>query len=164
TTGTMAGGSPRKRARRSASNCWRNPAMKSARTSARRLSCPLTSGTWLTTALTRRSIAATTRTGPPEQLLPPIPARRRSTPAQRPAPPRIHLRQGAGVGDGVPVVTDLSPGVDLLPGLAVAGAEAAVVKHHHVQPARGERFSERIKVHLLDRGEPVRHHHGRPRR
>src|SRR6266487_1967538 len=66
TTGTIAGGSTRKRASRSASNCSRNPAMKSARTSARRLAWPLISGTWQTTALTRRSTAATTRTWPPE--------------------------------------------------------------------------------------------------
>ena len=66
TTGTSTGGWPRKRASRSASNWARNPAMKSARTSARRLACPLISGTWLTTALTRRSMAATTSTWPPE--------------------------------------------------------------------------------------------------
>jgi hypothetical protein len=42
------------------------PAMKSARTRARRLSCPLTSGTWQTTAFTRRSMAPTTSVWPPE--------------------------------------------------------------------------------------------------
>ena len=66
TTGTIAGGSPSERASRSASNISRNPAMKSDWTRARRLSCLLTSGTWLTTAFTRRSIAATTSTWRPE--------------------------------------------------------------------------------------------------
>ena len=36
--------------------------MKSDRTSVRMLSCPLIIGTWLTTALTRRSMAPTTKT------------------------------------------------------------------------------------------------------
>src|SRR5664280_2423591 len=57
--------------------------MKAARTRARRLACPLTSGTWLRTALTRRSIAATTRTWSPEWLLPQIPIRPASTCAHR---------------------------------------------------------------------------------
>ena len=62
----IEGGSPRKRASRSASNICRNPARKSARTSSAMLAEPLTSGTCATTAFTRRSIAPTTSTCPPE--------------------------------------------------------------------------------------------------
>jgi hypothetical protein len=80
--------------------------MKAARTRARRLACPLTSGTWLRTALTRRSIAATTRTWPPEWLLPQIPIRPASTCAHRSiswrgspslAPKHISLHRGEAV-------------------------------------------------------------------
>jgi hypothetical protein len=66
TTGTMAGAAPVYLAARSPSNALRNPAIRSARTSARMLSCPLIIGTWLTTAFTRRSIAPTISTCPPE--------------------------------------------------------------------------------------------------
>ena len=54
------------------------------------------------------------------------------------------------------VVAHLRPGVDLLAGLAVAGAEVAVVEHQRVEPGRGEEFGVAVQVHLLDRGEAVR--------
>ena len=66
TTGIMAGGSPRKRASRSASNASSVAAMKSERTRRLAFSWPLMSGTWETTHFTRRSIAPTARTWPPE--------------------------------------------------------------------------------------------------
>ena len=78
-----------------------------------------------------------------------------------PDPGGVHLGQGGGVGNGVPVVADLRPRVDLLPGLAVAGTEVAVVEHEHVQPGGGEHLGETVQVHLLDRGEAVRHDDGR---
>jgi hypothetical protein len=81
--------------------------------------------------------------------------------APDPDPGRVHLRQRAGVGDGVPVVADLGPRIDLLTGLPVAGAEAAIVEDQDVQPGRCEHLGEAVQVHLLDRGEAVRHDHGR---
>jgi hypothetical protein len=66
TTGTIAGGSPRKRASRSALNPAWNPAMKSARTSARKFAWAETTGACETTHFTRRSMAPTTSTWPPE--------------------------------------------------------------------------------------------------
>src|ERR1035438_5900960 len=82
--------------------------------------------------------------------------------APDPDPAGIDFRQGAGVRDGVPVVPDLGPRVDLLAGLALAGPEAAVVEHQRIQPGRGEHLGEAVQVHLLDRGETVRHDDGGP--
>src|SRR6266566_5209784 len=81
-----------------------------------------------------------------------------------PDPARVHLGQRVQVSDGMPVVADLRPRVDLLARLPVAGAEAAVVEDQGVEPGRGERLGEPVQVHLLDRGEAVRHDHGGPGR
>src|SRR4029077_21114343 len=43
-------------------------------------------------------------------------------------PVLVHLRKRAGVGNGVTAVGNLPPGVDVLTGLAIAGAEAAIVE------------------------------------
>jgi hypothetical protein len=65
TTGTIAGGSPRKRAARSWSMAARFGPRKSWRTSRWMLRKPLTSGTWQATHLIRWSIAPRTSTWPP---------------------------------------------------------------------------------------------------
>jgi hypothetical protein len=77
---------------------------------------------------------------------------------------RVHLGQGARVGDGVPVVPDLRPRVDLLAGLAVAGPEVTVVVDERVQARRGEDLGVVVEVHLLDRRVAVCHDDGRSRR
>ena len=87
-----------------------------------------------------------------------VPARVAAPPD--PDPGGVDLVEGGGVGDGVAVVAHLLPGVDLLTRLAVARAEVAVVEHERVQARRGEHLGEGVEVHLLDRGEPVRHHDG----
>jgi hypothetical protein len=61
----------------------------------------------------------------------------------------------------MPVVTHLSPRIDLLTGFPVTGAEAAIVEDQDIQPACGEHFGEAVQVHLFDRRETVRHDHGR---
>ena len=81
--------------------------------------------------------------------------------APDPDPARVHLGHRLQVGDGVPVVADLRPRVDLLARLTVAGAEAAVVEDQDVEPGRGKHLGEAVQVHLLNRGEAVRHDHGR---
>src|ERR1700732_2829298 len=75
----------------------------------------------------------------------------------------VDLGQGAGVRDGVAVVADLGPRVDLLPRLAIAGTEVAVVEHQHVEPRPVEYLSKTVEVHLLDRREAVGHDHNRRR-
>ena len=115
----------------------RKPAMKAARTRASRLACPLTSGTWLRTALTRRSIAATTRTWPPEWLLPQIPIRPASTCAHR----SISWR-------GSP---------SLAPKLRLSNASA-------LSPAPAKSPAKLSRYISLDRGEAVRHDEWRPGR
>ena len=50
----------------------------------------------------------------------------------------VDLGQRRGEGDGVAVVLDLLPGVDVLARLAVAGAEAAVVEHQHRAAGRDQ--------------------------
>ena len=80
-----------------------------------------------------------------------------------PDPRGVDLGQGAGVGDGVAVVADLGPRVDLLPRLAVAGTEVAVVEHQHVEPGPVEYLSKTVEVHLLHRGEAVGHDNSRRR-
>jgi len=110
--------------------------MKAARTRARRLACPLTSGTWLRTALTRRSIAAT-RTWPPEWLLPQIPIRPASTCAHR----SISWR-------GSP---------SLAPKLRLSNASA-------LSPAPAKSPAKLSRYISLDRGEAVRHDEWRPGR
>ncbi len=84
--------------------------------------------------------------------------------APDPDPLPVHRRHGADIGDGVPVVADLSPGIDLLTGLTITGAEAAIVEHQHIQPGRGKHLGEAVEVHLLDRGKAVRHDDGGARR
>jgi hypothetical protein len=111
--------------------------MKAARTRARRLACPLTSGTWLRTALTRRSIAATTRTWPPEWLLPQIPIRPASTCAHR----SISWR-------GSP---------SLAPKLRLSNTSA-------LSPAPAKSSAKLSRYISLHRGEAVRHDEWRPGR
>src|SRR5664280_746591 len=113
--------------------------MKAARTRARRLACPLTSGTWLRTALTRRSIAATTRTWSPEWLLPQIPIRPASTCAHRSTSWRG------------------SPSLALKLRLSNASALSPA-------PGAGEELGEAVEYISLDRGEAVRHDEWRPGR
>ena len=72
-------------------------------------------------------------------------------------PAGVGLGQGDRVGDGVPVVADLRPGVDLQTGRPVAVAEVPVVEDQRVQSVRGEHLGELVQVHLLDRGEAVGH-------
>ena len=61
-----------------------------------------------------------------------------------PDPGGVDLGQGGGVRDGVAVVADLCPRVDLLPRFAVAGAEVAVVVDQHVQAGSVEDLGESV--------------------
>ena len=83
--------------------------------------------------------------------------------APDPDAPAVGLGPRQRVADRVPVVGDLPPRVDLLARLSVTRAEVAVVEHQRSEPGRGEHFREAVEVHLLHRGEAVRHHDGRPR-
>src|SRR3954454_17462688 len=67
----------------------------------------------------------------------------------------VHLLEGGGVGDGVAVVPDLLPGVDLLAGLTVTGTEVAVVEDESVDACRGEHLGVLVEVLLLDGGVAV---------
>ena len=74
---------------------------------------------------------------------------------------RVELRQGPGEADGVPVVADLRPGVNLAAGLPVGGAEVPMVEHDHPEAGGSEHLGVRVEVHLLHCGEAVRHHNAR---
>jgi hypothetical protein len=73
-------------------------------------------------------------------------------------PLAVDLVAGAGIGDRVPVVAHLRPRVDLLPRLAVARAEVAVVVQQHAEPGSAEDVGERVEEELLDRAVAVAHH------
>ena len=91
--------------------------MKSARTSRRKPCDPLIAGTCETTHFTRLSVAATTSTWA-AVARPPHPNAR-----------RIGLIQALREGNGVGIVPDLEPGIDLLAWFAVTRTEVAIVVH-----------------------------------
>src|SRR5262245_44750492 len=65
----------------------------------------------------------------------------------------VHLRKRAGVGNGVTVVGDLPPGVDVLTGLAIAGAEAAIVEDKSPEAGGGVNLGVFVEVVLLHGGK-----------
>jgi hypothetical protein len=64
-------------------------------------------------------------------------------------------------GDRPPPVRDLPPRVDVLPGCAVAGPEAAVVMEQDHEPGVGQRPREPLDAVLSGAGVPMRHRDGR---
>jgi hypothetical protein len=156
TTGNRPGSFPAALAARSAANVSFSPPMKSGRTSRWKFSQPSTQGAWLSTAFTRRSVAATCgkfqhvsridsrlkevrtqRTFPPLQFLSMCRGLNRGWREYEPitAPPDsdlacINFTPALRVRDRVSQITTLLVGQDLVSWLAcsgVRGPEAAVV-------------------------------------
>ena len=76
-------------------------------------------------------------------------------------PLRIHFRPRAGVGDDIPHVVDLLPGVDLLAGFPLALAETAVVIEQTGDPRLLEDHGVVLQPHAFHGREAVRHHNQR---
>ncbi|MFT3770900.1 MAG: hypothetical protein QM820_36235 [Minicystis sp.] len=60
----------------------------------------------------------------------------------------------------MPVVLHLSPGIDLLAGLAITGAEMTMVEDDHAKPGLRKDLREGVEVHLFHRRKPMRHDDG----
>jgi hypothetical protein len=73
--------------------------------------------------------------------------------------PAVYVLSSCRVGNGMAEITDLPDWVDLLAGLAVAGAEVAVVVDQYVKARGSEHLCEVFEMHLFDCRHPVRHYH-----
>jgi len=73
----------------------------------------------------------------------------------------LNTGQSAGKRDRRPPIVQLRCDVDDLTRLAGALTKAPIVKGDNIVPGRGEAPGEAVQTHLLDRAQPVSHHHAR---
>src|SRR5437764_370184 len=65
------------------------------------------------------------------------------------------LAERLSEGYGIAVITHLLPWVDLLPNVAIARAEIAIIKDQRRQSMTRKFFRELVEKHLLDRRKAV---------
>src|SRR5207248_7184134 len=73
----------------------------------------------------------------------------------------IDFRPRSRIGDGMPVIAHLRPGIDLLSWLAVAGPKVTVVEYQGTQPRICEDLGKAVEVHLFHSREAVGHNDSR---
>src|SRR5207248_10708501 len=72
----------------------------------------------------------------------------------------IYFRSRSCIGDGMPVIAHLRPGIDLLSWLAIAGPKVAIVENQGTQPCICKELGKAVEVHLLHSREAVGHNDG----
>src|SRR5262245_31516865 len=70
---------------------------------------------------------------------------------------RVDRRKRAGVGDRMPVVAHLLPGIDLLAGFAVTRTKIAIIEDECPKPRLDKDFGKGLEIHFLHRRKTVRH-------